>query len=216
MILNRSRSFVFVHIPKTAGTSLTEYLSRFTRLGDAEVGGTSFGEIAQPHYRHRFGLEKHSTAAEIGDYLGDNYASYFRFAVVRNPYARAYSLYRFLARWKEGVHYALVSKMSFCEFLGSNLVQRHSHPLTRPQTAWTHNPKTGQLMLDFIGRFENLNQDLSAITTMIMRAPAQAPPIERHNASTEADEWKKVITDEVRGEVRRIYASDFEQFGYAD
>ena len=70
MIVNHSHKFIFVHVPKAAGTSVSELFSKFSAYSDLEVGGTELGEALQNAYKCRFGLTKHSTAEEIRAVVG--------------------------------------------------------------------------------------------------------------------------------------------------
>ena len=79
MIYNPDRNYLFVHIQKTAGTSITE-----TLLG---LPGSRF--VAPPHLRLR-------------DIVIDPHHRPFVFAVVRNPFERLVSWYRMMLR--KGFH----------------------------------------------------------------------------------------------------------------
>ncbi|GAA2871200.1 hypothetical protein GGQ99_001060 [Aminobacter niigataensis] len=101
-LINNTHRFVFVHIPKCAGTAATLDLSSLTRACDIELGGTEFGEALLPAYSNRFRVSKHSTAQELAEAIGkDRWRTYFTFAFVRHPFDRAVSTFRFLKRWRE-------------------------------------------------------------------------------------------------------------------
>ncbi|HWE07227.1 MAG TPA: hypothetical protein VG274_10995, partial [Rhizomicrobium sp.] len=69
-IVNTTYKFIYVHIPKTAGTAVKKYLGRFTRFCDVEVGGARDAEGVAEYYRKRFRLAKHSFAREIKEAVG--------------------------------------------------------------------------------------------------------------------------------------------------
>ena len=98
-IINHSHRFVFVHIPKNAGTSVAHYLSQLSSYRDQEIGATDLGEAIAPAFRRRFRLHKHSTFAEIEERTGPETADYRSIAVVRDPADRARSIYSFLRKW---------------------------------------------------------------------------------------------------------------------
>ena len=48
MIISNSHKFIFVHVMKTAGTSVSAALDPWLRWNDIAIGGTRFGEQIQP------------------------------------------------------------------------------------------------------------------------------------------------------------------------
>jgi hypothetical protein len=69
-IINSTFAFVFVHVPKSAGTSVTAALSQLSSTIDVEIGGSVFGEAIQGPHQKRHGLSRHSTALEIRSIVG--------------------------------------------------------------------------------------------------------------------------------------------------
>lgn len=216
MIVNNSHRFLFVHVPKAAGTSVTKELSRFTTFRDVEVGGTRYGEKVQDMYAARFDLRKHATAAAIRAKAGPEvWRGYFVFAFARNPYARAYSIYRFLLKWKDGPYHALVSPLSFEDFITSAMLRGGEIEIARPQAHWLSDAQ-GDIMpgFDFIGRLERFDEDFSFILSTIQRRPTPYRSLSRANASAEVDEWRDVLTPAARQAIEEVYAKDFALFGY--
>lgn len=69
---------IFIHIPKNAGSSITEALKNF--------GGSDYG------------LFEHAKSEDIKWRLGKKYDEYTKFAVVRNPWAWIASMYFYLVK----------------------------------------------------------------------------------------------------------------------
>lgn len=98
MIISHSRQFTFVHIHKAGGTSVEQALEPHLAWNDLILGGSPLGERMQGAYSKRFGLNKHSTVADIEATCGSRYVDeYFLFALVRHPAARLCSIYNFVA-----------------------------------------------------------------------------------------------------------------------
>jgi len=215
MIVSNSRRFIFVHVPKAAGTSVTHELSRFTTFRDVEVGGTPYGETLQNLYSARFGLRKHSTGAEIRDKAGPEvWRGFFVFGFVRNPYARAYSLWKFLRRWTDGPQHQIAAERDFDGFVADERFGAAEIDITRPQADWL--TKAGEPLpgIDFIGRVERFDQDFSFVLSTISRRPIAYQTSARQNVSAEADEWREAMTPLARRRIETVYARDFETFGY--
>ena len=125
MIINHTYKFVFIHVPKAAGTTVTRTLSEMSRYCDQEIGRSGIGQGLNAHYAKRFGLRKHSRAEQVMMVMGkDDFLSYFRFAFVRNPYNRLASAYHFLKAWKglpDRFRSELDAYVDFESFLESDL-----------------------------------------------------------------------------------------------
>jgi hypothetical protein len=99
MIICTSRKFIFVHINKTAGTSITEALAPSLQWNDIVLGATPIGQALDEPFKDRFNLYKHSTARDIRAVVGaDVWSEFTTFAVVRDPVDRTVSFYRYLKR----------------------------------------------------------------------------------------------------------------------
>jgi hypothetical protein len=193
---------IFVHIPRTGGTSIE------TALGvssDARVENTSlmFGRIASPALKSRAlstDFLQHLTASELRDLLGDEFKDYFRFAFVRNPWERMVSVY-FYHRKVTG------QTMSFHEFLKWGEDHQRNHLV--PQHEFVVD-KDGNLLVDFVGRFERMSEDFSKVCAAL-KIERELPHL---NAATIGD-YRSCYNDATREIVDRIYGEDIERFNYA-
>lgn len=150
---------VFVHVPKAAGQSIEYFFLQ--RLGlepksrlPLLLGPNHEPSIGPPKLAHllaRDYVKHHYLSQELFD-------RYFKFAFVRNPWDRIVSLYKF-----EGFS-------QFVRFDG--YVNRYlSRKLWTDQTRfWSIRPQAdyvldeqGQLLVDFIGKFENLRADFHTV-----------------------------------------------------
>lgn len=217
MIINHSRKFVFVHVPKTAGSAVMKMLTQLTTYRDLEVGGTKLGTEAFREHGKRFGLSKHSTADTIRKVMGDDdWNEYFSFAFSRNPFSRLLSTYHFLKNWKglpEWHAKELDRHSTFESFVDSDLwSSSESLSLYQPQTSWLAAEGEEVPIVDFIGRQENLASDMQVIAKRV----ANDFTFDANKKVNATPSYKKEIkwSDKAVDRVVDFYRSDFDALGY--
>jgi hypothetical protein len=226
MIINQSIGFTFIHIPKSAGTSVTRFLAPLNGPFDLELGGTEFGEEIQQAYSRRYKLRKHSTLEEA------NYAieiarprnEMFVFAFVRNPFSRLSSIYSFLRKW-EGYDPDLLRVMksfqSFEEFVGSELFMRCPGPdgMFRPQYEWLSlngalAPKVHMFKVECLqNAIETIYDELMERGADITVLTKGFPHSNRSRSQT-VDSLD--LSTDLVAKIRNFYSEDIRTFGYED
>jgi len=225
VIVNHSHRFIFVHVPKAAGTSVSELFSQFSTYRDLEVGGTELGEALQHAFKRRFGLTKHATATEIRAVVGQpTWDDYTRFAFVRDPYARAQSTFHFLKRWHGNKEMKRLEFMDdlpdFRSFVLSDAFRKQkAHRLLWPQVRWLQDDD-GRFLVDHIGRLETIDDDIRRLLVETLKLTAAdgvaaVAPKKNRSESTDAALIALLSTDaEVEQRIHEVYREDFEAFAY--
>ena len=183
---------IFIHIPKTAGVSLAKAI-----YGDVTFEG---------HRSFYF----NNIALNIKNEV------YFSFSFVRNPFDRLYSAYKFL---KEGGMNHL-DKLAFQTFLSefedfedfilNGLNEKLIYQITHfiPQHEYLCD-KSGNILVDFIGRFEDLESD----TLLLSKRLKKDINLSHLNFNSKLN-YKEVYTDEMIYKVNQIYQKDIDIFKY--
>lgn len=173
MILSIKHNFIFIHIPKTGGESITQKLRWHTtkkRRGEDLQDFIYWGQDDEVDLAHIY-------QEILSRYVPqDMINKYFKFCIVRNPYNRCYSAYRDLFMGAEDKHaikssYGVwVSKYKKPESLGEycNMLSKvSSNTPTRvnihviPQYMYIYD-KTKKNM-DYIGHYETMDKDMKHI-----------------------------------------------------
>ena len=232
MYISQSRRFIFIHIVKAAGESVTELFDESGRWNDLPIGGTQFGEAVNRHYQKRHGFYKHSTSQEVRSVVGEQvWNDYFTFTFVRHPYSRILSLYKYAARmvdsqrspylkrlprkgrrkhpmWQWEAIQAYVQTNSFSEFIRHP--QYHADEASLPQTHWIQD-EHGQEIIDFVGRVENLEADLRIVAD---RVGLPAFKLTQKNRSAPGSGPEHFPTEEDYRLLEEAHQADFERFDY--
>jgi chondroitin 4-sulfotransferase 11 len=179
--------YIFIHINKTAGTS----------IGKA---------IGLP-------LKHHQTAREVIAKIGKNkWNGAYRFTLVRNPWDKVVSHYEY--RRKRNKTEVASRGISFSEWVKKTYGPEkdpfyYNNPKAfQPQVEWLKDDE-GNISIDFIGKFETINEDFDHIKSAI-GLEAELPHL---NASKRAD-YQSYYNDETREIVANWFREDIETFGY--
>lgn len=137
------------------------------------------------------------------------YQTYFKFAFVRNPWARIYSWYQNVMRDSRlGKIYGVEADCTFRHFL-----QEHLDPgrgPMRPQFHWLVD-KRGNIPLDFIGRFERLERDFGHVCDVLQIQDAELP---RLIAGEHRQHYIEVYDQDMVDLIARCYAPEIEMFDF--
>jgi hypothetical protein len=158
MIFSSSKKFVFFAVPKTGTHAVREALRPALEENDWEQQILT-GRMLSPLPSIASIGHGHISYRQLCQAVGpDVLASYFTFAIVRHPLERFMSVCAFLARTDPSYDQ---DPLSWCRtaFERDRFRQR---VLVRPQTELLVNA-AGELAIDFIGRYENLQADLNAV-----------------------------------------------------
>ncbi len=183
---------IFIHIPKCAGVS---------------VNHTLFGNLAGGH-------------TTLNEYLGifeaESITNYFKFTIVRNPWDRLVSAYFFLKKGgfekadKEWFESEISQYESFeqfvTEWVNKENILRYNH--FHPQTNYIFD-KYKKVPIDFVGFFENLDNDFEYIAEKI----GVSERLPRKNAG-EHKRYQDYYNEKTIEIVAKVYEEDIRVLGY--
>lgn len=206
MIISHSGRFIFFAVPRTGTHAIREALQPMLQPGDWQQQNL-YAKMRLPIPALAAKGHGHLSADEVRRHLpADVWRSYFKFALVRNPFDRFVSACFFLHRQQPEFARSPIPHMkralSFERF--------RQRVLIRPQLALLRGAD-GSPALDYIGRFEDLQGAYDEICRHI-RAPAAT--LEKRNASSRAG-YTAYYDPELRERVARLYRDDLRTFGYA-
>ncbi|SEP14865.1 sulfotransferase family 2 domain-containing protein [Aquisalimonas asiatica] len=216
MLISYSRNFMFVHIAKTGGTSVRAALRKYRWGGwySLPLGLASMvSQMTRP--RHKLGLKfpRHAKAVAALEMLPtDVYDGLFKFTIVRNPWDLQVSSFHHIRREKPEV---LEGVNTFEEFLKRKFDPERSYDYmldisAERQHEYLENLR-GEVIVDFIGRYENLQTDFNTICERIGITAPELPHLRR---AADRRDYRSYYTDELAEMVAHHYQRDLELLGY--
>jgi Sulfotransferase family len=207
MLISDSHQFIFLRMRKVASTSMKTILLPLCVPRPA-------GTLAHLKSRMRLETDYRKYVFRAHDDIraaqrrmpADTFDRYFKFTFVRNPWDRLVSEYEFLLRKTEHGRHARVKKLGgFKQFIEMQVPRKDAYQVNMMCDS------NGKLLLDFIGKLENLQEDWKTVCTRI-GIPHQE--LQRKNAS-QRSHYQDYYDNESRQLVARHWAREIELFGYS-
>jgi hypothetical protein len=217
-MISHSHKFIYIHIPKCAGTSIEHALYKFA----SESKGSAFA-IKEKAWRNK----------ELFDLL-ERHPDYFSFTVVRNPYSRIVSVYKFFGMEKSGLSFQeFAEKVHFFVKQNPEKVFREI-PLNETRIKFNlsgevdftnkikypfKNYNLGYHLLpqmyflnpapDFIGRLEQINKDWNIILKKI-----GVPAVLKKERVSNIGDYRQYYDQRARKTVNDAYFEDINFLKY--
>lgn len=191
----RRNSCIFVHVPKAAGTTVNK-----------AIYGKTLG---------------HYSALEIEEKFPTLFKSCFSFSLVRNPWDRVLSAYRFACVGKTdtmGVHnpnqYKINEFKTFekfvCEWLPNKNVRKLDF-IFMPQHQFVCDNES-KIMVDHLGKVEAMGETVAILNEKLNRKIKIG--VENSTSSSSKEFRHYYSSPEMIDIVRSVYRRDVELFGY--
>ena len=192
-MINHHRKFIFIHIPKCGGTSIE----------------TVFNGWENHYSQNYFFLGRHRQHFLLNEILY-NYPrceKYFKFAFIRNPYSRIVSEYNYIVSKIEKL-----KNLTFRDFILdlNNYLNNYAFKFHNLSLCDYLLNEDSKLIVDFVGRLENFQEDFNIVCEKIEITPQELP----HKNKTNHQHYAKYYDHETREIVADKYAKDIEYFGY--
>lgn len=219
MLISFSRKFIFIHNPKAAGTSVKKVLVRYQPMlrnlltlryqlhNDYIIKVVEhIPEKFKNDYIKSLGILTHASALKIKNLLSEDlFTKFFKFGFVRNPWDLEVSLYFYICSNKNHKEHNIVKKLkNFDEYLEWRCFQYMS------QQKEVFYDENGNKLVDFIGKFENLNEDFQYITEQIGIKFVKLP----HKNKSNHKNYRTYYNDHTCKLMQEYFKNDIELFGY--
>ncbi len=213
-MISHEHKGIFIHIPKTGGTSVEKLLGCKNRR--EEIFGRD---------ENLWLPLQHASASQLIEYnlvSQADFENYFKFAFVRNPFDLVVSEWKW--RIKKQIfspfsryRWVNISLKQFIKYYISNKFENFQNNLglviklhLTPQYNFIHD-RDGNNLIDFVARFENFDEDLKYISKKLGLNITNIP----HIYKTKRKHYSHYYDEETIELVKKIYAIDLEYFNYS-
>lgn len=204
---------IYVHIPKTGGSSINHLLLPIKHERKHLIG----------NYRSRFqpmewGLQHLRASYILGELGYEIFNKFFKFSFVRNPWDKLVSQYFYtsaVVRHELREWVGITIDSTFEEYITKLY---NSNPLVLTHPHWAHQHEflydlKGNQMVNFIGKFENFQEDYNQICDILKIERTELPQINKSSPRKEKH-YTEFYNDKTRKMVETIYKKDIEIFQY--
>jgi hypothetical protein len=202
-------------VPKVAGASISEALRIY--IGDNRknilksllaIMSRSNSYLRRKLYELKYLDDGHLTANEIRNKVGfEKFEKIIKFAFVRNPWDWEVSHYHYIMNTQRHLKHNLVGRLnSFDEFVEYGMEKTSEKNIFKKMLC---NPE-GELIVDYVGRFESLENDLKIICEKI---GIESIKIFHKNKSNHKD-YKSYYNNRTIELVGTHHDEDIKMFGY--
>ncbi len=204
MTLNKEP--IFIHIPKAGGKSMESFFKKINsrlRIGCLHMKASAWVD-RKKNSKKCFALSKKERE------------SAFIFSFVRNPFDRLLSAYMYLSGGygnQSDIKFGKTLNISFEGFVKKDFLSFWEGEKFIPGRGKLHfEPMINYINrdIDFIGRFENIQEDFNTVCEKIGIQGQQLP----HKNKSRHKHYTEYYNDETQQIVAEKYKKDIEYFGY--
>ncbi len=204
MLISEDRLFLFVHVPKTGGTSLESILKPYALPRPGSKFSRWLRPLGLPRDHRGYRFRQHGSLRSLEARLPTElFERCFKFAFVRNPWDRLVSDYNHACSNPQSGRHRKIAKRGFGEFLAGEARRADSKqlPLLLNQR--------GELGVDYLGRFEQFAAHANHVLEQI-GVQAELP----HRNAHPHEDYRQLYDDRTEAFVAKHWREDIEQLGY--
>lgn len=204
MLISRKHKFIFIHIYKTGGSSISNALMPYCKPS-LQVWAHQYLSLMNIQILKPFQYDGHISAVRLANEMGKQaYSQYFSFSFVRNPWDWHVSLYHFMLSRPAHPSHQHIKKLGSFE----NYIKWRNGGMKSQKSLISDSD--GNIMVDFVGRFERLRTDYLKVCSKIGVKARKLP----HKKAVKRKPYQYYYTPKLRDMVAEINKVDIDFFEY--
>ncbi len=190
MIYHKDPKFLFIHLPKNAGSSVTKVL--------ADYVGVDREELRPQKYKFIY-------AKDIPSVLDGRQDDYFVFTVIRNPWERVVSYFHYLKQIRQPPH-NLAKNVMFPNWVVAGGFKTLQTQMSQLSDSGFPTPSTH---IDYVARLETLSDDWPKIC---QKMGIQCDMM--HDKKSKHEHYSSYYNNKTKDIVYKFYNADINGLGY--
>jgi chondroitin 4-sulfotransferase 11 len=167
MIISHRLKYAFIHIPKTGGTSINNLFLN-NPIFKYDLVGHWEQMTPEDYAKHNVSqhLYIHANIQDVNNFLVTQQKipdDYFKFAFIRNPWNREVSRYEYYKQYMSKVKHRLTDLEKYNVSMAEKSFEDFVKNTGDPEYCLSFIFIQDTLSLNFIGKFENMQNDLTTI-----------------------------------------------------
>ena len=212
MLISHQHHFIFVHVWKTGGNSIRKCLEPFSEdlfPKQESLFRSFFKQLGTMEKSNPAKIDQHITFKELRTIIGaEDFKKYFKFAFVRNPLDLLVSYYHFIVQ-HENKHPQKDYIRSLKTFEDYVKWSEENEMIKLSQKRFVVD-ESGDLLADYLGRFEKMQESFHEITGHIGIKMRTLPILNSSNH----DHYLAYYNSSTESIVRSVLSEDFALFNY--
>ncbi len=206
-MISEKHKCIFIHIPKTAGTTVEKLIWPNEEARTEEELWMGF--VKDQHNKYHTGGLQHLMARYVREEVGDKkFNAFYKFSVVRNPWDKTVSQFRYMKQRPDLRSFLGMHRFtSFKKYL--KLIQKVDHVHWLPQVKFLFD-LNGELLVDKVLSFENFESEIKEV---LGRLKLEIKSIPHLNRSKRRD-YKSYYSNVTKEMVEEFYKDDIKKFNY--
>jgi hypothetical protein len=216
-MISQKKNFLFIHLPKTGGNSIQNILREYSednivKLNKHQDGIERFGVR-----NDKYNIKKHSTLDHYKKKIEPEiFKKFFKFSTIRNPWDRCISFYFSPHRgnivWNRNDFKNLIQSIpTIRKFITTrSLTKKITDKITGKLRIEIKSSKSIDSEIDFLLRFENLNEDFKKVCEIIDIPFKELP----HRNKSSKKHYTKYYDDELIELVRNKFLDEIKYANY--